>query len=116
MDLFECSFDKLIERDNNFQHLLKLYLDICEALKFIHNYSKGKIIHRDIKPQNFLYDKENDRLLLADFGIAHFNKKHPIKTNDKKSEIFLIQHQNRGKIKTKNMEPIRTFFYGLNSQ
>lgn len=101
MDLFECSFDKLIERDNNFQHLLKLYLDICEALKFIHNYSKGKIIHRDIKPQNFLYDKENDRLLLADFGIAHFNKKHPIKTNDKKVGNFSYSAPEQRKNKNK---------------
>lgn len=30
------------------------------------------IVHRDIKPENILVDGENRRLVLADFGIAHF--------------------------------------------
>jgi serine/threonine protein kinase len=31
-----------------------------------------KVIHRDLKPENVLYDEAQDRLLVADFGIAHF--------------------------------------------
>ncbi len=31
-----------------------------------------KVIHRDLKPENVLYDEVQDRLLVADFGIAHF--------------------------------------------
>jgi serine/threonine protein kinase len=28
------------------------------------------VVHRDIKPQNMIYDDENDRLLFIDFGLA----------------------------------------------
>jgi serine/threonine protein kinase len=31
-----------------------------------------KVTHRDLKPENVLYDEHLDRLLVADFGIAHF--------------------------------------------
>src|SRR5205085_6870766 len=30
------------------------------------------VVHRDLKPENVLYDETQDRLLVADFGIAHF--------------------------------------------
>jgi serine/threonine protein kinase len=33
-----------------------------------------KVIHRDLKPENILYDEAQDRLLIADFGIAHFEE------------------------------------------
>lgn len=45
-----------------------LGLQMCEALGHIH--SKG-FIHRDIKPQNFVFDlHEPDSVLMIDFGIA----------------------------------------------
>lgn len=33
-----------------------------------------KVIHRDLKPENVLYDKAQDRLVIADFGIARFEE------------------------------------------
>ena len=33
-----------------------------------------KVIHRDLKLENVLYDEAQDRLLIADFGIAHFEE------------------------------------------
>ena len=30
------------------------------------------VFHRDLKPENVLFDRRNDRLVIADFGIAHF--------------------------------------------
>lgn len=39
-------------------------------MNYIH---KKNIIHRDIKPENILVDKE-ERFILTDFGIAHFEK------------------------------------------
>lgn len=46
---------------------LEYIQDLCEAIKFIHS---KDVIHRDIKPENILID--NDKVVLADFGIAHF--------------------------------------------
>lgn len=32
------------------------------------------VFHRDLKPENILYDEIENRLLIADFGIAHFEQ------------------------------------------
>lgn len=46
--------------------IYKLGKELCEALTFLH--SKG-IRHRDIKPQNIIWDK-NERFVLIDFNVA----------------------------------------------
>jgi len=48
------------------------YLEqLINGLSFAHS---KKIYHRDLKPENILYDNVNDNLIIADWGIAHFNK------------------------------------------
>jgi len=32
------------------------------------------VVHRDLKPENILYASDGDRLVIADFGIAHFEE------------------------------------------
>jgi len=32
------------------------------------------VVHRDLKPENILHDPERDLLLVADFGVAHFEE------------------------------------------
>ena len=59
--------DKKIENEKILQ-LFSLILDGIEAAHF-----QG-IYHRDIKPENILYNSLINELVIADFGIAHFNE------------------------------------------
>ena len=49
------------------EQVVSLAKDMCNAL--IHA-SHQNIIHRDIKPQNIFWDKDNDTYKLGDFGIS----------------------------------------------
>ncbi|KAM0230364.1 hypothetical protein ACHAPO_009359 [Fusarium lateritium] len=44
----------------------KFMLDLCQGIKYCHS---RRILHRDLKPQNLLIDKDGN-LKLADFGLA----------------------------------------------
>ena len=52
----------------SYDELKKLITQIGSALTFAHN--RG-IVHRDIKPANILFEKDTERWLLTDFGVAH---------------------------------------------
>lgn len=52
-------------------------MDVAEVALYIRNLLKALcrvhsfgIIHRDVKPNNFLYDRKNNKFLLIDFGLA----------------------------------------------
>ncbi|CCH59008.1 hypothetical protein TBLA_0B01650 [Henningerozyma blattae CBS 6284] len=58
---------------------IKMYMwELLQALKFVH--AKG-IMHRDVKPTNFLFNPELGRGVLVDFGLAEMQPEY----NDLKS-------------------------------
>lgn len=51
--------------------VIKDYMrQLLAALEYVHQHG---VIHRDVKPTNFLYDLETRRGVLADFGLAEIN-------------------------------------------
>jgi serine/threonine protein kinase len=71
MPVYDQSFRDLISDAIDPQRALTLLDGIFSGVEFAHN---RRIWHRDIKPENILYERDKDRLLLADFGIAHFEE------------------------------------------
>ena len=73
MEKYDSTLEKLIN-ENSITPLkaYKYSLQLCEGLKVLHKH-KDPIIHRDLKPENILYDKNNDRVLICDFGLAHLD-------------------------------------------
>nr|QYA18624.1 serine/threonine protein kinase [Clandestinovirus] len=71
--------------------LLRLTEDIARALAFLH--SNG-ICHSDIKPENVLWLKEEDRFQLADFGCASFEANHRQMYQDATNSVKLLLYCN----------------------
>lgn len=77
MPLYEKTLREIINVEKDADLLIKYILQLCVAVKFAHN---KDVIHRDIKPENILIDGK--KLVLADFGIAHFKNSIITKPND----------------------------------
>lgn len=69
MDLYPKSLRDVIKNESDFEVLLEYISQLCDGLAYIH---ANGVTHRDIKPENILVDDVRRRLVLADFGIAHF--------------------------------------------
>lgn len=77
MPFYERSLRTLINVKMAPNNVLKYFAHLLDGVEAAH---LQKVIHRDLKPENVLHDKETDRLLVADFGIARF----------KEEEIFTL--------------------------
>uniref|UniRef100_A0A2K5YN26 non-specific serine/threonine protein kinase n=1 Tax=Mandrillus leucophaeus TaxID=9568 RepID=A0A2K5YN26_MANLE len=62
----------------SFQEVREYMFNLFKALKRIHQFG---IVHRDVKPSNFLYNRRLKKYALVDFGLAQG-------THDMKIELF----------------------------
>lgn len=66
MELLGSCLDTIIDKID-MASLLTIAIDGITILKNVHN---ANIIHRDIKPNNFLFNKECTKLMIIDFGLS----------------------------------------------
>lgn len=62
------------ELESDWREVLKLAEEIGQALKLAHG-QKEQILHRDVKPDNVMYDSKNGCYKLGDFGVASILEK-----------------------------------------
>ena len=70
MPYYHTSCDKIFKSNKkyfNIKDLCMLAIQIVQQLHVLHNIG---IIHRDIKPDNFVWDKESNKIKLIDFGLC----------------------------------------------
>lgn len=70
MEYLENLVNYLIRKEISEREVLKIGIDICEALEIC---EKRNIMHRDIKPENIMVSPE-ELFKLADFGASLFEK------------------------------------------
>lgn len=54
---------------------LELFAQILDGVEAAH---LKKIIHRDLKPENILTNPSSNEVVIADFGVAHFEEEHMV--------------------------------------
>lgn len=71
MPEFPMTLRKLIEQGISREKVFPLFNQILDGIDAAH---KLKAFHRDLKPENILYDSTKNLIVIADFGIAHFEE------------------------------------------
>ncbi|XP_058446604.1 cell division cycle 7-related protein kinase [Malaya genurostris] len=90
-DQFHQYYDKMSPAET------QLYMkNLLIALKRVHEF---QVIHRDVKPSNFLYNRKLQKFLLVDFGLAQdISNKRAIKcTENSKAQVVQQTEGKTGK-------------------
>jgi serine/threonine protein kinase len=72
--------DTYIDRHGNAEAILRLIIEVCETVQYAH--SQG-VLHRDIKPQNIIVERDEDGGLtpfLTDFDLAYHETNRTLTT------------------------------------
>lgn len=78
MPRYRETLRRRLQNEHDIWVLLEFCIQLCEGVSYIHS---NRIVHRDLKPENILIG--NDQILvLADFGIAHFIDSSLTKENE----------------------------------
>lgn len=101
MPLYSKTLRDVINEEKDADVLVKYIFQLCDAVGFIHKHKAG-VIHRDIKPENILIDGK--QLVLADFGIAHFNDSSLTKKGDLLANRKYLAPEQKVKNNANNIE------------
>ncbi len=71
MPFYPKTLRNLITEAIPHEKIMNYFNQILDGVEAAH---LQKVCHRDLKPENVLYDPRSDTLVVADFGIAHFEE------------------------------------------
>jgi len=57
----------IVERDLTVPQMISLAIRLCHGLDFLH---QNGIVHRDVKPENFLFSRDMKQVKIVDFGLS----------------------------------------------
>lgn len=90
MPFYEKTLRDLIENDIEPENVLILFSEILNGVEAAH---LKNIYHRDLKPENILLNPDRNEIVIADFGIARFNKEELLTSVETKPRTRLANFQ-----------------------
>jgi serine/threonine protein kinase len=103
MPIYDSSLKKVIAKSILPTNVIPLISQILDGMEAAHLL---KVIHRDLKPENILYDSRMDKIVIADFGIAHFNEDEIYTEVETKGTTRLANFQYAAPEQRKRGQPI----------
>jgi serine/threonine protein kinase len=80
MPLYASTLRRELGKERSARQRVELFAQILDGVEAAH---LQKIVHRDLKPENILMNPDSNELVVADFGIAHFEEENlvePVET------------------------------------
>jgi len=90
MPYYEQNLRDLMKQDMPPNTVLPLFTQILDGIEAAH---LQDVWHRDIKPENILFEPSTNTLVVADFGIAHFDEQFLLTTIKTKPQDRLANFQ-----------------------